>query len=116
MWRHGSRGRRLREPPPRSPMTRPWGRSKSRWNGDATRLQLEHSPCIHSDTPERKVHINRSPHSLALLVIAYLGFISLGLPDTLIGVAWPSVRATFELSQGAVSVVFFGVGFSYFVS
>ena len=24
-----------------------------------------------------------------LLVICYLGFVSLGLPDTLLGVAWP---------------------------
>ncbi len=51
-----------------------------------------------------------------LLVIAYLGFISLGLPDTLIGVAWPSVRDTFHLQQSAIAFIFFGTGLSYFLS
>ncbi len=61
--------------------------------------------------------IERSHQSRpALLVIAYLGFISLGLPDTLIGVAWPSVRDGFARPQNAVAVLFFGVGLSYFLS
>lgn len=51
-----------------------------------------------------------------LLAIAYLGFISLGLPDTLIGVAWPSVRDTFQLPQSAVALIFIGGGISYFLS
>jgi fucose permease len=51
-----------------------------------------------------------------LLVICYLGFISLGLPDTLIGVAWPSIRTTFGLRQSDVSWIFIGSGCSYFVS
>lgn len=51
-----------------------------------------------------------------LLLVAYLGFISLGLPDTVIGVAWPSVRGTFQLPQSAVSMVFFGASCSYFLS
>ncbi|MGV3773813.1 MAG: MFS transporter [Verrucomicrobiales bacterium] len=49
-------------------------------------------------------------------MIAYLGFISLGLPDTLIGVAWPSVRKTFGLQQSDISWIFFGGGCSYFLS
>lgn len=48
--------------------------------------------------------------------MAFLGFVSLGLPDTVIGVAWPFVRDTFQLSQSAVSLVFMGAGFSYFLS
>src|SRR5688572_9197814 len=51
-----------------------------------------------------------------LLFIAYVGFISLGLPDTLIGVAWPSVRGGFHLQQSAVALVFFGAGCSYLLS
>lgn len=51
-----------------------------------------------------------------LLLIAYIGFISLGLPDTLIGVAWPSVRDHFALQQSTVAFIFFGSGLSYFVS
>ncbi len=31
-----------------------------------------------------------------LLLILYLGFISLGLPDTVLGVAWPEMRAAFQ--------------------
>lgn len=53
---------------------------------------------------------------LLLLTIAYLAFISLGLPDTVIGVAWPSVRDTFQLPQSAVAWVFSGAATSYFLS
>jgi fucose permease len=51
-----------------------------------------------------------------LLIIAYLGFISLGLPDALIGVAWPSLRRDFGQPLDGVAVIFFGFGLSYFVS
>mgnify|MGYP000032270899 CR=1 FL=1 len=34
--------------------------------------------------------------ALALIAIAYLGYVSLGLPDGLLGVAWPSMRATYR--------------------
>lgn len=51
-----------------------------------------------------------------LLCICYLGFVSLGLPDTLIGVAWPSIRETFNLRQSHISWIFFGSGCSYFIS
>jgi fucose permease len=51
-----------------------------------------------------------------LIFIAYIGFVSLGLPDTLIGVAWPSVRDNFHLQQSAAAFVFFGTGCSYFLS
>lgn len=37
-----------------------------------------------------------------LLALAYLAFISLGLPDGLLGVAWPSVRASFDLPLDAL--------------
>lgn len=55
-------------------------------------------------------------HAALLLMIAYLGFISLGLPDTLIGVAWPSLRQSFQLPQSAIALIFFGAGASYFLS
>jgi fucose permease len=41
----------------------------------------------------------------ALLGLAYLGFISLGLPDALLGVGWPSMRATFGVSIEAVGLI-----------
>lgn len=34
---------------------------------------------------------------LALTLLAYLGFIAIGLPDGLLGVAWPSIRGEFHL-------------------
>ncbi|HEX7071552.1 MAG TPA: hypothetical protein VF190_12130, partial [Rhodothermales bacterium] len=57
---------------------------------------------------------NRSP--VLLLIVAYLGFISIGLPDTLVGVAWPSVRETFGVRHSAIALIFFGAGASYFLS
>jgi fucose permease len=33
-----------------------------------------------------------------LLVIAFLAFVSLGIPDAVLGVAWPSMRRAFDLS------------------
>ncbi|HYG24598.1 MAG TPA: MFS transporter [Verrucomicrobiae bacterium] len=52
----------------------------------------------------------------ALLLICYLGFVSLGLPDTVIGVAWPSVRREFGIEHSAIAWIFFGSGCSYFIS
>jgi fucose permease len=37
-----------------------------------------------------------------LLGLSYVGFISLGLPDGLLGVAWPSIRARFGLELDAI--------------
>lgn len=39
---------------------------------------------------------------LLRLSLAYLGFISIGIPDGLLGVAWPSIRAYFQLSLDAL--------------
>jgi len=48
---------------------------------------------------------------LSLLALAYLAFVSLGLPDTVIGVAWPSIRDRFGLSQAALGAALsVGVG------
>jgi fucose permease len=44
--------------------------------------------------------------SRVLLLLAFLGFISLGLPDGLLGVGWPSIRATFALPLDAVGALF----------
>jgi fucose permease len=41
----------------------------------------------------------------SLLGLAYLGFISLGLPDALLGVGWPSMRETFGVSIEAVGLM-----------
>jgi fucose permease len=43
--------------------------------------------------------------ALLLTGLAYLAFISLGLPDGLLGVAWPSIRATFGLPVDALGAL-----------
>ncbi len=48
-------------------------------------------------------------HGLLLIGLAYVSFISLGLPDGLLGVAWPLIRAYFHIpidSLGALLVLF----------
>ena len=52
------------------------------------------------------------PH-LLLLAIAYLGFISLGLPDPVAGVAWPSVRDAFGLQQSQFGWVLVALASGY---
>ena len=36
-----------------------------------------------------------------LLLIIYLAFVSLGIPDGVLGVAWPEIRQTFDLPLAA---------------
>lgn len=54
--------------------------------------------------------------STTLLALAYLAFISLGLPDAVIGVAWPSLRDTFGLSQALLGVPLAVTAAAYFCS
>ena len=42
---------------------------------------------------------------LLLAGLAYLGFVSLGLPDGLLGVAWQSIRASFHLPLDALGIL-----------
>lgn len=42
---------------------------------------------------------------ILLLAIIYLAFISLGLPDSLLGAAWPTIRNDFEVPLSYVGVV-----------
>lgn len=44
-----------------------------------------------------------------LLVLSFLGFIALGLPDAVIGVAWPALRTHFLLDQDALGPLFITV-------
>jgi fucose permease len=69
----------------------------------------------------QKLHIgglsmNAQRPRLLLVALAYIGFVSLGLPDAVIGVAWPSVRAHFTLPQEALGLIFIAAGCGYFSS
>jgi fucose permease len=57
----------------------------------------------------------RAP-SLFLLVLTYLGFVSLGLPDTITGVVWPSVAKHFALPLGYLGTVLVASVSGYLVS
>ena len=50
---------------------------------------------------------------LLLLSLAYVGFVSLGLPDGLLSVAWPSIRTSFHLPLNALGplLVLFTTGY-----
>ncbi|MBL8267600.1 MFS transporter [Steroidobacter sp.] len=50
-----------------------------------------------------------SPPSKLLLVLSFVGFIALGLPDAVIGVAWPAIRTHFALPQDALGPLFITV-------
>lgn len=52
----------------------------------------------------------------ALLALAYLAFVSLGLPDAVLGVAWPSIRAAFGLPQALLGASLAVAASTYFVS
>ncbi len=59
-------------------------------------------------------------HPLLLLALIYLAFISLGLPDTILGVAWPKMRLDFdqplELAGVLTALIMTGSGISGFLS
>lgn len=51
-----------------------------------------------------------------LLALAYLAFLSLGLPDAVLGVAWPSLRGSFGLGQALLGVPLAISAIAYFGS
>ncbi len=51
--------------------------------------------------------------STLVLIISYIAFISIGFPDAVLGVAWPSVRGTFGLSQAGLGYILFASGTGY---
>ncbi|MCE9667617.1 MFS transporter [Myxococcus stipitatus] len=54
--------------------------------------------------------------STAILVLAYLAFISLGLPDALLGVAWPSLRDDLGVHQALLGAPLAVGACAYFLS
>ena len=52
----------------------------------------------------------------SVLLLAYFAFISLGLPDGLLGVGWPSIAAEFRVGTDAVGFLLFAGTAGYLVS
>lgn len=51
-----------------------------------------------------------------LLALAYLAFISLGLPDTVLGVAWPVLRVIHDVPHAALGATTAAAAIAYFAS
>jgi fucose permease len=54
--------------------------------------------------------------ALFLLALTYLGFVSLGLPDSITGVVWPSVHRHFGIPHGHLGMLLTATGSGYLVS
>lgn len=79
---------------------------------------LCHAQTMHVEAPPRSGNAaSRAQHGTAFaLGLASLGFVSLGLPEGLLGVAWPSIRATFGLPLDALGALLATFACGYFVS
>ncbi len=61
------------------------------------------------------VSIKNHPR-LGLILLAYVAFIALGMPDGLLGVAWPSIRGSFAIPLGALGSLLFASTSGYLAS
>lgn len=53
---------------------------------------------------------------LLLLFLVYVGFLCLGAPVAVIGVAWPAMQGTFQVGPNAVAGIFLGAGLTCFAT
>jgi fucose permease len=63
-----------------------------------------------------KVVLNKYRGRLGVILLAYIAFISLGLPDGLLGVAWPSIRASFGLPLDSLGMLLVATTAGYLTS
>lgn len=59
---------------------------------------------------------SKTPSKLSLILLAYAAFIALGMPDGLLGIAWPSVRADFSVPLDALGMLLFASVAGYMTS
>lgn len=60
--------------------------------------------------------IDQTRRKINLLILAYIAFIALGMPVSLMGVAWPSLRADYSLPLDAVGLLFISSTVGYLIS
>jgi fucose permease len=58
----------------------------------------------------------KAPASSVLFLLALVAFVSLGLPDTVLGVAWPSIRRTFGVPLDRLGLLLVATTTGYLVS
>lgn len=68
-----------------------------------------------TSTPETAA-ASRTRLKIGLVLLAYIAFISLGLPDGLLGVAWPSIRADFGLPLDSLGLLLIAATAGYLTS
>ncbi len=56
---------------------------------------------------------NQKKSAIGLIALAFIAFISLGLPDGLLGVAFPSIRNEFSLPLDSLGILLFSATFGY---
>ena len=59
---------------------------------------------------------NLSREKINLLILAYIAFVTLGLPTGLLGVAWPTLRADFSQPLDAMGFLFVASTIGYLIS
>ncbi|HNT24914.1 MAG TPA: MFS transporter [Anaerolineales bacterium] len=47
----------------------------------------------------------KKPEKLGLILLAFIAFVALGLPDGLLGVGWPSIRSGFSIPLDAIGML-----------
>ena len=60
--------------------------------------------------------INQTGVKVNLLILAYIAFIALGLPISLMGVAWPTLRTELALPLDALGLLFISTTVGYLIS
>jgi len=60
--------------------------------------------------------MNKYRSRIGLILLSFIAFISLGLPDGLLGVAWPSIRETFSLRLDALGMLLIASTTGYITS
>ncbi len=68
------------------------------------------------DTPLSLSRTAKDYSRLSLLLLAYVAFIALGMPDGLLGVAWPSMRADFSIPLDALGILLIASVIGYMTS
>jgi fucose permease len=66
--------------------------------------------------PVQSNAINKARPKVNLLVLAYSAFVTLGLPASLMGVAWPTLRAELALPLDALGLLFISSTIGYLIS
>jgi fucose permease len=57
-----------------------------------------------------------NPSKIGLILLVFIAFIALGLPDGLLGVGWPSIRGSFSLPLDSIGMLLFAVMAGYLTS